>query len=45
MKDFRVFAAHKESLHSHDAISVIVKGVEGGYDAYLEPFTYQSVAT
>jgi GTP cyclohydrolase I len=45
IKDFRVFAAHKESLHSHDAISVIVKGVEGGYDAYLEPFTYQSVAT
>ncbi len=43
--DFRVFASHKESLHSHDAISVIVKGVEGGYDAYLEPFTYRAVAT
>jgi GTP cyclohydrolase IB len=43
--DFRVFASHKESLHSHDAISVIVKGVEGGFDAYLEPFTYQAVAT
>lgn len=43
--DFRVFASHKESLHSHDAISVIVKGVEGGYEAYLEPFTYQAVAT
>ncbi len=45
IKDFRVFAAHKESLHSHDAISVIIKGVEGGYDAYLEPFTYRAVAT
>lgn len=43
--DFRVFASHKESLHSHDAISVIVKGVEGGFDAYLEPFTYRAVAT
>ncbi|PID85548.1 MAG: GTP cyclohydrolase I FolE2 [Chloroflexi bacterium] len=43
--DFRVFASHKESLHSHDAISVIVKGVEDGFDAYLEPFTYQAVAT
>ena len=27
ISDFRVFASHKESLHSHDAISVIVKGV------------------
>ncbi len=45
IQDFRVFASHKESLHSHDAISVIVKGVEGGFDAYLEPFTYRAVAT
>jgi GTP cyclohydrolase I len=45
IQDFRVFASHKESLHSHDAISVIVKGVEDGFDAYLEPFTYQAVAT
>lgn len=45
IKDFRVFASHKESLHSHDAISVLVKGVPGGYDAYLEPFTYRSMPT
>jgi len=32
-------------LHSHDAISVLVKGVPGGYDAYLEPFTYRSLPT
>ncbi|HRQ38418.1 MAG TPA: GTP cyclohydrolase FolE2 [Chloroflexota bacterium] len=43
--DFRIFASHKESLHSHDAISVLVKGVPGGFDAYLEPFTYRSVPT
>ena len=45
IQDFRVFASHKESLHSHDAISVIVKGIEGGYDAYVEPFTYRSLPT
>lgn len=43
--DFRVFASHKESLHSHDAISVIVKGVPGGFDAGIEPFTYRSMPT
>ena len=28
--DFRVACSHLESLHSHDAVSVIVKGVPGG---------------
>jgi len=45
INDFRVFASHKESLHSHDAISVIVKGVPGGFDANIEPFTYRSMPT
>jgi GTP cyclohydrolase I len=45
INDFRVFASHKESLHSHDAISVIVKGVPGGFDATMEPFTYRSLPT
>jgi GTP cyclohydrolase IB len=45
IQDFRVFASHKESLHSHDAISVIVRGVPGGFTAHLEPFTYRAVAT
>jgi GTP cyclohydrolase I len=45
ISDFRVFASHKESLHSHDAISVIVKGVPGGFDANIEPFTYRSLPT
>ncbi len=45
ISDFRVYASHKESLHSHDAISVIVKGVPGGFDASMEPFTYRSLPT
>ncbi len=40
--DFRVFASHEESLHSHDAISVIVKGVPGGFDAFIPPFSIPS---
>lgn len=36
--DFQVACSHLESLHSHDAVSVIVKGVPGGlaadFDAY-----------
>lgn len=31
--DFKVVASHMESLHSHDAVSVIVKDVEGGFTA------------
>jgi GTP cyclohydrolase I len=45
ISDFRVFTSHKESLHSHDAISVIVKGVPDGFDANIEPFTYRSLPT
>ena len=33
IKDFKIVASHNESLHSHNAISVIVKGVEGGFSA------------
>jgi GTP cyclohydrolase I len=43
--DFRVFASHKESLHSHDAIGVVVKGVPGGFEAIVDPFTYRSMPT
>lgn len=31
--DFQVMCAHFESLHSHDAVSVIAKGVPGGFAA------------
>ncbi len=33
IKDFRIACSHLESLHSHDAVSVICKGVEGGFSA------------
>jgi GTP cyclohydrolase I len=31
VRDFWVRVNHMESLHAHDAVSVVVKGVEGGY--------------
>jgi GTP cyclohydrolase I len=31
--DFRVRATHHESLHPHDAVAVVTKGVPGGYAA------------
>ena len=33
IKDFKIVASHNESLHSHNAISVIVKGVKDGFSA------------
>ena len=33
IRDFQVACAHLESLHSHDAVSVICKGVPGGFMA------------
>ena len=36
--DFRIFASHEESLHSHDAISVLVKGRPDGFEAVIPPF-------
>lgn len=37
--DFEVACAHLESLHSHDAISVICKGVPGGFQADFMDFS------
>jgi GTP cyclohydrolase I len=31
--DFEVICSHMESLHSHDAVSAICKGVPGGFEA------------
>jgi GTP cyclohydrolase I len=31
VRDFWVRVNHMESLHAHDAVSVVVKGIEGGY--------------
>lgn len=38
IRDFEVACAHLESLHSHDAISVVAKGIEGGFDANFDDF-------
>ena len=36
--DFQIACSHLESLHSHDAVSVICKGVEGGFSADFSDF-------
>jgi len=36
--DFQVACAHLESLHSHDAVAVINKGVPGGFIGQFEDF-------
>ena len=36
--DFQVVCSHQESLHSHDAVSVICKGVKGGFTAEFSDF-------
>lgn len=36
--DFQVACSHLESLHSHDAVSVICKGVKGGFVADFSDF-------
>ena len=36
--DFQVACAHLESLHSHDAVAVINKGIPGGYNGDYEDF-------
>ena len=33
VRDFQIACSHLESLHSHDAVSVICKGVKGGFAA------------
>lgn len=43
IRDFKVVASHQESLHSHDAISVIVKGIENGFTPEVEPSTMSSL--
>jgi GTP cyclohydrolase I len=36
--DFRIVCVHLESLHSHDAVSVVCKGVRGGMDHGFSDF-------
>lgn len=41
--DFKIVAGHFESLHSHDAISVIVKGIEGGFKSGVPEDVYKNI--
>ena len=36
--DFQVACAHLESLHSHDAVAVITRGIPGGFDGTFHDF-------
>lgn len=38
IKDFQVACSHLESLHSHDAVAVINKGLPGGFTADFHDF-------
>jgi GTP cyclohydrolase I len=38
IRDFRIACSHLESLHSHDAVSVICKGVKDGFSADFMDF-------
>jgi GTP cyclohydrolase I len=38
VSDFQIACSHLESLHSHDAVSVICKGVKGGFRADFMDF-------
>ena len=38
IRDFQIACSHLESLHSHDAVSVICKGVKGGFRADFMDF-------
>jgi GTP cyclohydrolase I len=37
--DFRVVCSHFESLHSHDAVAVLCRGVDAGFRAEFEDFS------
>ncbi len=37
--DFWLKVEHYESLHAHDAVAVATKGIEGGYQPYLNPMS------
>ena len=42
IKDFKIVASHNESLHSHNAVSVIVKGIENGFTADVSRDVFES---
>jgi GTP cyclohydrolase I len=40
--DFRVLASHQESLHSHDAVSLLTEGASFAAES-LDPRLFQSL--
>lgn len=38
ISDFQIACAHLESLHSHDAVAVINKGVDHGFSGHIDDF-------
>jgi GTP cyclohydrolase I len=38
IRDFQIVCAHLESLHSHDAVAVVSKGLPNGFDASFTDF-------
>lgn len=42
IKDFKIVASHNESLHSHNAVSVIVKGIKNGFTADVAREIFES---
>jgi GTP cyclohydrolase I len=43
IEDFKIICSHQESLHSHDAISVLIKGVPGGFTYRTSRAEYNSL--
>ncbi len=41
--DFKIVCSHQESLHSHDAVAVAVKGVEGGFDTNVSYHEFRTL--
>lgn len=41
--DFKVVASHNESLHSHNAIACLTKGIEGGFDNVVSRETWKDL--
>ena len=41
--DFKIICSHLESLHSHDAISVIIKGIPKGFTSEVPLEVYKSL--
>jgi GTP cyclohydrolase I len=43
IKDFKIICSHLESLHSHDAISVLIKGIKNGLTPDVSIEVYRSL--